>query len=149
MAENRMPETRDVWPRTLLFFGGGLLVFLALSVVVLGLVFNVTPHWPQPGRSAEDSQASPALQTRAEADLATFRRSQDKALTTLGWVDRKAAIARIPIDDAMKIVAAKGLPNWSVPSSGEGECGLLKGRVPRAPQSASCATNGNGEGQSP
>jgi hypothetical protein len=148
MAENRLPETRDVWPRTLLFFGGGLLVFLALSVIVLGLVFNVVPHWPQPGRSAEGSKASPALQTRAEADLATFRRSQDKALATLGWVYRKAAIARIPIYDAMKIVAAKGLPNWSEPSSAEGECGLLKGQVPRAPQSASCA-NGNGGGQSP
>lgn len=149
MAKNRLPETRDVWPRMLLLFGGGLLVFLALSVVVLGLVFDVTPHWPQPGRSTEGSQASPALQTRAEADLATFRRSQDKALTTLGWVDQKAGTVRIPIDDAMKIVAAKGLPNWSELSSSEGECGLLKGQVPRAPQSASCATNGNEGGPSP
>jgi hypothetical protein len=138
MAENRLPETRDVWPRTLLLLGGGLLVFLAFSVVILGLVFNVTPHWPRPGRSAEGNQASPPLQTRAEADLATFRQAEDKALTTLSWVDRKAGIARIPIDDAMKIVAGKGLPEWSEPSSGDGECGLLQGQVPRALQSARC-----------
>ena len=32
------------------------------------------------------------------------------ALTGYGWVDEKAGIAHIPIDEAIKIVAARGLP---------------------------------------
>jgi hypothetical protein len=148
MAERRLPETRDVWPRALFLFGAGLLVFLALSVVLLGLVFDITPIWPRPGRSAHDNQASPALQAEAKADLSAFRRSEDKALAELGWVDSKAGIARIPIGDAMKIVAEQGLPDWSQPSAGN-ECGLLQGQVPRAPQATRCGSTSPGGGQTP
>jgi hypothetical protein len=77
-----------------------------------------------------------------------LRRSEDKALAEIGWVDRKAGIARIPIDDAMKIVAEQGLPDWSQPTAGT-ECGLLQGQVPRAPQSARCGSMPAGGGQTP
>jgi hypothetical protein len=33
----------------------------------------------------------------------------------LEWIDKNAGIAQIPVEDAMKIVAEKGLPSFSAP----------------------------------
>ncbi|QDC02717.1 hypothetical protein [Mesorhizobium sp. 8] len=140
MAESvRPPETRDVWPRALIAFGVGLLVFLAVSAVALKFVFDTTPVWPPPGPAAESDRESPALQRTPESDLAAFRSKEDKELTTLGWVNRTADIARIPVEEAMKLVAQDGLPNWSKSTAAlDGECTLLDQNVPRAPQVGNC-----------
>ena len=138
-TRRRHPETRDVWPRALLLFGGGLLLFLAVSVVALGLIFDTTPFWPQPGASSKANQESPALQRFPQLDLAAFRKAEDKELQKLGWVDRGAGIARIPIGEAMKMVAGRGLPNWSQATAPAGDdCELLTDQVPRSPQAARC-----------
>jgi len=34
-----------------------------------------------------------------------------------GWIDEKAGIAKIPVKDAMKIVAEKGLPTFASPTA--------------------------------
>ena len=52
----------------------------------------------------------PRLQQDPAADLRAMRRSDEKAMNSYGWVDRKAGIVRIPIERAMEIVARKGLP---------------------------------------
>jgi hypothetical protein len=39
-----------------------------------------------------------------------LREQEDAILTTYGWVDRQAGIARIPIDVAMTQVLEEGLP---------------------------------------
>ncbi|MBN9071179.1 MAG: hypothetical protein J0H34_06140 [Rhizobiales bacterium] len=140
MAERaRRPEKRDVWPGALVAFGIGLLVFLAVSAAALKLIFDTAPLWPPPGPAAESSDRSPALQRVPESDLAAFRSSEDKELAVLGWIDRSAGIARIPIEDAMKLVAQDGPPDWEknadVP---DGTCALLAKNVPRAPRAASC-----------
>jgi hypothetical protein len=44
--------------------------------------------------------------------LAEFRAQEDALLTSYGWVEKDRGIARIPIDEAMKIVAARGLPKF-------------------------------------
>lgn len=36
-----------------------------------------------------------------------------KALAKAGWIDQSAGIAQIPVEDAMKIIAEKGLPGAS------------------------------------
>jgi len=131
------PETRDVWPKALLAFGAGLLVFLVLAAIVLKLVFDTAPRWPAPGAALKDGVASPALQVAPAGDLAAFRAREDEELARLGWVDRATGIARIPVANAMAIVARDGLPDW--PASGaaaKDECALLERNVPRAPQAA-------------
>lgn len=136
------PETRDVWPKALVAFGGGLLVFLAVSALALKFVFDTTPVWPPTGPAAEGSSASPALQRAPESDLAAFRSKEAEELTALGWIDRPAGIARIPIEDAMKLIAQGGLPNWSKDTgAADGECALLGQNVPRVPQLANCRDN--------
>lgn len=150
MAESlRPPETRDVWPRALVAFGVGLLVFLAVSAIVLKFVFDTTPVWPPPGAAAEGDGESPALQRAPEGDLEGFRAREDRDLTTLGWVDRSAGIARIPIEDAMKLVVQDGLPNWPKGAGAtDDECALLDQDVPRVPQAGNCR-DGAAAGRSP
>lgn len=41
---------------------------------------------------------------------------EEAVLNSYGWVDRKAGIARIPINRAIAIVAAKGLPSRPTPT---------------------------------
>jgi len=38
-----------------------------------------------------------------------------KANESFGWVDEKAGVAQIPVKEAMKIIAEKGLPNFPAP----------------------------------
>ncbi len=54
--------------------------------------------------------AEPRLQEAYSIDLAVMRRREQAELHSSGWVDEKAGIVRIPIDDAMRLIAAKGLP---------------------------------------
>ncbi|MEI9421163.1 hypothetical protein O7A70_08295 [Mesorhizobium sp. Cs1299R1N1] len=138
MAKASHPETRDVWPRALLLFGVALLVFLALAALALKLIFDTAPYWPLVN-AGKTSEAGPALQRLPGADLAAFRKREDEELGRLAWVDRGAGIARIPIQDAMKLVAAQGLPDWAGAAASPGQdCGLLEDQVPRAPQASDC-----------
>ena len=135
----RHPETRDVQPRVLLTFGGGLLVFVALAAIGMKLAFNTTPTWLPAATST--STESPELQTAPRQDLASLRAEEDRQLKLLGWVDRNAGIARIPIDDAMWAIVGNGLPDWSQQRSattGADDCALVTAAVPRAPQARNC-----------
>jgi hypothetical protein len=53
----------------------------------------------------------PRLQVDPAEDLAQMRARDLLELTTYGWIDRKAGIARIPIERAMQLLAERGLPN--------------------------------------
>ena len=144
----RHPETRDVQPRLLLAFGGGLLVFLALAAIGMRLVFDTTPSWlPQPDNASPEA---PDLQSAPRQALVNFRAEEDRQLKMLGWVDRNAGIARIPIDDAMWAVVSNGLPDWSQPDAAApepGDCSLLAAAVPRTPQAQKCQQQSGGAGR--
>jgi len=58
----------------------------------------------------------PRLQAVPRFDLRALRESEDSVLLNYAWVDPDHGIVRIPIAEAIKIVAAKGLP--SKPSTG-------------------------------
>jgi len=59
--------------------------------------------------------AVPRLVTSEPAVLAEFRAQEDAFLTSYGWVETDKAIARMPIDAAMKLVAERGLPKFPGP----------------------------------
>lgn len=67
-----------------------------------------------------DRPPSPALQVSPAMDLKEFRRREDAELEGYGWVDKRAGIARIPIEQAMELVVREGLP---VQAAGKGEPG--------------------------
>lgn len=138
MADHaRHPETRDVWPRALLLFAGGLIVFLLISSAVLYALFHEPSRWPQPGAAWSANKATPALSTSPHQDLASIRSEEDAELNRLVWVDRKAGIVRIPIDDAMKLVARDGLPHWTQKTEA-GDCAFLTDNVPRSAAARQC-----------
>lgn len=60
----------------------------------------------EPGRQPPE----PRLQEKPMADVETLRREESDILTSYGWVDEEKGIVRIPIDEALRIVAERGLP---------------------------------------
>jgi hypothetical protein len=52
----------------------------------------------------------PRLEPDPLAPRAAAQAREDAILASYGWVDRKAGIARIPIDRAMELLVEKGLP---------------------------------------
>jgi hypothetical protein len=44
--------------------------------------------------------------------LGAFRAQEDALLTSYGWVEKDKGLARIPIDEAMKLVASRGMPKF-------------------------------------
>jgi hypothetical protein len=55
---------------------------------------------------------APQLQTDAPKDLHTFLAAADQKLNSYGWVDRARGIVHIPIEEAMKRLAAQGIDGF-------------------------------------
>src|SRR5438552_15747466 len=55
-------------------------------------------------------QSTGTPQVAPDAALKQLRATEDAALTTYGWVDRKNGIVHIPIDRAMDLLLQRGLP---------------------------------------
>jgi hypothetical protein len=53
---------------------------------------------------------APLLEVDERDQLSTFVLDQEKQLHSYGWVDEKAGVAHIPIDQAMDMIAKRGLP---------------------------------------
>ena len=111
-------EKKDADVRILAWLLVGL---LAASLLVLGLVGLLTRYLvqrearrrPVPSTLAgrhSDVPPEPRLQDSPFDDLRRLRAEEDAALSSYGWVDRKAGIARIPIERALEIAAHGGLP---------------------------------------
>ncbi|MGZ5428756.1 MAG: hypothetical protein ACXWFS_07090 [Thermoanaerobaculia bacterium] len=113
------PVDRELEFRGILGFVGGL---VAVTLVVMGLMWGVAVLFkgslarkdPPPPALAEAREArvppGPNLQPNPSADLAAFRSAEEAELATWAWVDREKAVARVPVERALEIVAARGLP---------------------------------------
>jgi hypothetical protein len=128
----RSVEQRDVSGRGLAVFAIGFVAFLAVALVLLYLVYGTAPPVQAIGTGIAGD--APRLEVDPRGDLAIFRATKARELAVLGWVDRDAGIARIPIDDALAIVLRSGLPRWERPAPpADADCAALA-QVPRAPQ---------------
>ena len=54
---------------------------------------------------------APRLQTYPFDDVKVFRREEARLLEHYHWIDRSAGTVRIPIDRAMDLLVARGLPH--------------------------------------
>ena len=52
----------------------------------------------------------PRFQQNPQQELQQLREKQKALLEGYGWVDKEAGVARIPIEEAMKLVVERGLP---------------------------------------
>ena len=60
-------------------------------------------------------QGVPGHRTDPQYDLREKLQEDREANEKAGWIDQSAGIAQIPVEDAMKIIAEKGLPAASTP----------------------------------
>lgn len=61
--------------------------------------------------------AAPRLETNERVEINEFRLKEEQRLNSYGWVDEPSGTVRIPIDQAMKLIAQRGLP--TTPKTGE------------------------------
>lgn len=52
----------------------------------------------------------PRLEDNERTELNGFRYAEEQELNSYGWVDKNAGVAHIPIEQAMQLIARKGLP---------------------------------------
>ena len=118
MSERILPPARnDVHDvRFKYVLAGASWIALALAVVLLAAYFlfpdTMTDQYvarPLP------RFADPQLQTSPRLDMERFRTEQLKALNGEYWLDQKHGVVHLPIDEAMRKLAAEGVQDWPAP----------------------------------
>ncbi len=125
-------ESRDVKARTIYAYLAVLAVAVILSYVASVFVLRVTtriaaesdtppPAVRQGMKGYLTMPPEPRLQgvpghgTDPQYDLREKIKEDTAANEKAGWIDQNSGIAQIPVEDAMKIIAEKGLPAASTP----------------------------------
>ena len=112
-------EESDVNVRAILGWGLGLAgVALAVHVFLWWLIGFYegqaqraeTRTYPLAAGQQDALPPEPRLQTTPQQDMRALTDAQRARLQGHEWIDRNAGIARIPIEDAMRIVVERGLP---------------------------------------
>jgi len=108
-------EVRDANVRSLMWFGVGILGLIIFGFIVaeLALHFFVGRRPIKPPTAFFTQQQTPPpplIQEHPGEELQDYLKQQNQVLDSYGWVDRKAGIVRIPIDQAMDLLLQKGLP---------------------------------------
>lgn len=101
-------EKRDVSGRGMVWF---VAAFVLVTLLLIGgLTFFVRDYWglieePTPEDVAMPGPPpdAPRLQADPVADLEALRREKRALLNGYGWVDRESGVARIPIEEAMRL----------------------------------------------
>jgi hypothetical protein len=121
-------EASDVSTRPVVYSVVALAAFtiiftIAANYVYFGLAARQKALSPAASPLAEQYAAKeppePRLQLRPKSDLEALHASEDKVLSTLAWVDKDAGVVQVPIERAMQMLLAKGLParQGEVPST--------------------------------
>lgn len=150
-------EGSDVNVRGIISFGLGMAVCMALSALVLYVLFvslraGFTPKPVRPSpligvrepAQPEDAPQlfpQPRLQVDYFGDLDKVQQRWNEQLETYGWVDKKAGVVHIPIDEAMKLTLERGLPARS--TTGQPVAGTRVAKKGQAAEKAKPAVSGN------
>jgi hypothetical protein len=68
-------------------------------------VRDYRPHFPAQLQVIQEKHIAPALQTADILDMKDQRQAEDKVLNTFGWVDVAKGTVRIPIEEALGMIA--------------------------------------------
>ena len=105
-----MVERRDAPLGLIATLAAGVAAFLVLTSVGLMLVYPSARYGSSD--APRGTTAMPRLQLDPAADLAAQRMAEARTLAGYGWIDKAHGIVRIPIDQAMRDVAAAGIKDW-------------------------------------
>ncbi len=64
-------------------------------------------------QQVEKAFPDPRLETDERGEINDFRLGEEQTLNSYDWVDQTDGVVRIPITEAMKLVAQRGLPTRS------------------------------------
>jgi len=126
-------ESGDVKARTIYVYlavlGAAVILSYVASVFVLRITTRLAAESDAPpppvreemGKDYLTMPPEPRLQgvpghgTDPQYDLREKIQEDSQADEKSGWIDQNSGVAQIPVEDAMKIIAEKGLPVVSVP----------------------------------
>ena len=126
-------EERDIKAGTIYWYLFALGVATAAALVICIFILRVTTKFavssdvaPPPSRAALGEkqilppeprlQGVPGHQSDPQKDLRQKLKTDTEANEKLEWIDKNAGIAQIPVEDAMSIIAEKGLPSAPAPA---------------------------------
>jgi hypothetical protein len=118
MAESDLPPARyepvDISVRAL---AAGLAAVLLTLLLSMFLAMWLYPNVVVDRRlgAALPPYPAPRLQTDPAKDLRQFVAGETERLNSAGWVDEAHGVAHIPIDEAMRMIAQQGIPDWPAP----------------------------------
>lgn len=118
-----MPESspgRDVNVRAIAI--GGVAIACGIAFALAAAFFLLRVRGPAANTAPHAFKAPvPLLQTAPQIDRAGYFAEKEGLTGSYAWVDRKAGIARIPVDQAMRVLAARpGTPAPSMQPAKEG-----------------------------
>lgn len=111
-------EESDVNVGAIIRYGISLLVVGAVMLVFLWWLLGAyerqheraqTQVYPLAAGQQDRLPPFPRFQQNPQQDMQELRAKQKALLEGYGWVNKDAGIARIPIEDAMKMVVERGL----------------------------------------
>lgn len=126
-------EERDIKVGTIYWYLVALGLATAAALVICIFIFRFTTNLaasdhaaPPPSREALGKdyhvmppeprlQGMPGHLNDPQKDLREKLKADNDANEKLEWIDKNAGIAQIPVKDAMKIIAEKGLPGTAAP----------------------------------
>jgi hypothetical protein len=82
---------------------GFFVIVIAMMGALLAIYVQVAPM-----PTAPETFPKPELQPHPRAYLKKYIEAQKKRLNQIGWIDKSAGVAAIPIDNAMRIIAGRG-----------------------------------------
>ena len=111
-------EPRDANITGLLQFAFWMAVLLAVTLLGMRWTFDYFKKAMPLGETASpllkqgqrELPPSPRLQVHPRQELVDYCEIQQKAVHSYGWVNQESGIVHIPVDRAMDLILAKGLP---------------------------------------
>jgi hypothetical protein len=121
-TESRRHERGDVQAGPIAAFVVGLVMLTGLVLLLTGWLLHYFAARQakldvpaSPLAMLQEKPPEPRLEVVLDQVLRQVRADEEALLHTYGWVDRQAGIVRIPIDRAMTLLTARGLPVRSEP----------------------------------
>lgn len=120
MEENNLPngpgyETTDVHVLAVGKFAFALIAIILVSLCLLIGLFKYfqSREAANQAKTIEPAKVfpEPQLQASPVLDLKAIRAEEDKLLSGYAWVDPQKGLVRIPIDQAIDLIARRGLPS--------------------------------------
>jgi hypothetical protein len=117
-------EESDVNVRAILGYGIGLMAIAAVVHLFLWWLLGMYTRqaeraqaqaYPLAAEQQQQLPPSPRFQENPQQDMRELRARQQALLEGYAWVNRDGGVARIPIEEAMRMVVERGLPTREAP----------------------------------